>query len=940
MNPLKGLEAYGQSVWLDYLSRELVKSGELKAFIERDGLKGITSNPSIFQKAIAHGRDYDDDIKRFAEAGDDVGRIFRHLSVKDIQDAADALKPIYEATGGADGFVSMEVTPYLAYDTHATIAEARELWKQIDRPNLMVKIPGTEQGIPAIAAAISEGINVNVTLLFAQGMYERVVEAYLCGLESLAKNGRLDRIASVASFFVSRIDTKADAAIDAKLNTTDAKMRAALENLRGKIAIANAKLAYQYYKQAFQGSRWERLKAQGARPQRLLWASTSTKNKAYPDTLYADALIGPDTVDTIPPETMDAFRDHGTLAATLEQDVDGARATLATLAQTGISLDQITNELTIEGVALFAEAADKLYGSLADKRTAILGAALLQMTTSCGEADQAIAAETAQWMKQGNARRLWAKDKTLWTSADEDKWLGWLDVARREGDDPSQLVAFAADVQSRKLSDVVLIGMGGSSLGAEVLGDTFGKLSNWPRLHVLDSTDPDQIRAVEKSITLSSTLFVVASKSGSTLEPNLLKDHFFHLVAEKMGDRAGKQFVAITDPSSGLEEIAKREGFYRIFHGEPEIGGRFSVLSMFGLVPSAAMGLDVTRLINEARRAMASCHALSPPADNPGIKLGLTLGVLARDHGRNKVTLLASENIATLGAWLEQLIAESTGKQGKGLIPIHAEPLGRAESYGNDRVFVQLHLRRDKEPTELLDELSRRGHPVIRLAIDNTYQLAQMFYLWEIAIATVGAVIGINPFDQPDVEAQKKKTRAMTADYEQKGALPTDEPVASYDGVSVYADASNRTPLEGARNLPLALRAHLDQLNPGDYLGLLAFIENAHGHEKALNAMRAMVRDTKRVATALGFGPRYLHSTGQAYKGGPNQGVFITITGEHREHVALENRRIDFGTVELAQALGDFEVLNERNRRTIRLHFKDVEKGLSTLRAALDEALS
>jgi transaldolase/glucose-6-phosphate isomerase len=939
MNRLKGLEDFGQSVWLDFLSRELFKSGELTTLIERDGLKGMTSNPSIFQKSIAHGNEYDEDIKRYAEAGDDVGRIFRHLSVKDIQTATDALRPIYDATSGGDGFVSIEVSPYLAYDTQGTIEEARSLWKEIDRPNLMVKIPGTEQGIPAIAACLAEGININITLLFAQEMYERVVEAYFTGLETLGRSERLDRIASVASFFVSRIDTKTDAAIEEKLKTADPKSRPKLEDLRGKIAIANAKLAYQYYKQAFCGPRWDRLVALGARPQRLLWASTSTKNKTYPDTLYADGLIGPDTVDTIPPETMDAFRDHGTLAATLEKDVDGARQTLAAFAQAGISLDQITNELTIEGVDLFAEAADKLYASLAEKRTRILGSSLLQMTAALGEAEQAVAAEIAQWTKKGSVRRLWTKDKSLWSNADEDKWLGWLDVVARDSANLDQLREFASGVQKRKLTDVVLLGMGGSSLGSAVLSETFGKLANWPRLHVLDSTDPDQIRAIEKAITPASALFIVASKSGSTLEPNLLKDHFFHLASETSGDKAGEHFVAITDPGSALEEIAKRERFHRIFPGEPAIGGRFSVLSNFGLVPAAAMGLDVGRLLQEAKRAMASSNALSPPSTNPGIKLGIALGVLARNYGRNKITLVASIEVAMLGAWLEQLIAESTGKQGKGLIPIHAEPLGRVEAYGHDRVFVHLRLAGSRDTTGLLDELGKQGHPVIDMAMNDTYQLAQMFYLWEIAIAAAGAVIGIDPFDQPDVEAQKKKTRAMTADYEQTGRLPAQDAVASYDGISVYADARNRKTIESAESLPQTLRAHLDQVHESDYVGLLAYIEQSSEHEAALNAMRAKIRDAKRAATVVGFGPRYLHSTGQAYKGGPNQGVFITITGEHRERVTLQNRRIDFGTVQLAQALGDLDVLNERGRRAIRIHLKDIEKGLGTLGAALNEAL-
>jgi len=940
MNPLKQLGEFGQSVWLDFLSRELLRSGELKVLIERDGLKGMTSNPSIFQKAIAHGVDYDADIKRYAEAGEDVGQIFRHLSIKDIQDATDALRPVYDATNGVDGFVSIEVSPYLAWDAEATLAEARALWKDIARPNLMVKIPGTEQCIPAIRTALSEGININITLLFAQSMYEKVVEAYLSGLEQLAQKQGLDKIASVASFFVSRIDAKADAAITDKLKTATAPERAILENLQGKVAIANAKLAYQFFKKAFAGGRWEKLAAKGAKKQRLLWASTSTKNKAYSDILYVDSLVGADTVNTIPTETMDAFRDHGHPAPTLDSNIGDAHETLEKLGRAGISLDRITDELTVEGVDLFAAAADKLYASLAEKREKVLYGLLLRMSASFGDAKDAIEREVDAWSRAGNARRLWAKDKTLWTNKDEDKWLGWLDIVNRENAQLEQLHGFAEDVQSRKVTDVVLLGMGGSSLGSAVLSDAFGQLAGWPRLHVLDSTDPDKIRSIEEQITLSSSLFIVASKSGSTLEPNILKDHFFHRVSEKAGADAGIQFVAVTDPGSSLEEVAKRDKFRHIFYGEPSIGGRFSVLSAFGLVPAAAMGLDVGRLLQEAGRAVTSSRPIVPPEASPGLKLGIALGVLAKQCGRDKVTLVASDDIGTLGAWLEQLIAESTGKEGKGLIPIQAEPLGHADTYGKDRVFVHLHLSGCKEPSSLLDQLEERGHPVIQLSIDDIYQFAQMFFIWEMAIAAAGAVIGINPFDQPDVEAQKQKTRAMMKEYAEKGALPKQSPIASYDGIALFADERNARTLSGAKSLAECLRAHLSQLGSKDYFALLAYIEQSEAHEAALNAIRAKVRNTRHAATVLGFGPRYLHSTGQAYKGGPNEGVFITITGEHRQNVALESQGLNFGTVQLAQAIGDFEVLNERGRRAIRIHLDNIERGLVALSTAIEQALA
>jgi transaldolase/glucose-6-phosphate isomerase len=941
MNRLKQLESFGQSVWLDFLSREFLASDKFRRLIAEDGLKGMTSNPSIFEKAISHGTAYDDDIKASVEEGLSVGAIFRRLSARDIQTAADALRPVYDATKGVDGYVSMEVSPYLAYDTEGSIAEARSLWREIARPNLMVKIPGTREGLPAIQTLLGEGININITLLFGRARYGEVVEAFLSGLERLARKGRLDSIASVASFFVSRIDSKADAELDGKLAQSRGDARVGIESLKGETAIANAKLAYQYYKDVFAGARWEKLAAQGARPQRLLWASTSTKNKAYSDVLYVDALIGRDTVNTIPIETLEAFRDHGHPAATLDADVDQARDTLARLENAGVSLDRITDTLVTEGVDLFAKAADDLYAALAGKRAKILGGKLLKLDPSLGAAQGKVDAELAQWATGGKTRRLWARDKSLWTGADEDRWLGWLDIATREAAGAAELVQFARDVKSGGTQHVVLLGMGGSSLGAQVLADTFGGLEGWPRLHVLDSTDPDEIRAVERAISPATTLFLVSSKSGTTLEPNILRDHFMHVTREAQPDKpAGSRFIAITDPGTALEDEARRDGFRQIFHGDPAIGGRFSVLSKFGLVPAAAIGVDVQRLLAEAICMKESCGDLVPPAANPGVRLGTALGVLARDFGRDKVTLIASPGIASLGTWLEQLIAESTGKQGKGLIPVDEEALGNADAYGSDRVFVHLKLagRNDAEPQ--LRALEERGHPVIRLSIEDRYQIAQMFFVWEIAIAVAGAVIGINPFDQPDVEAAKQRTRALTDQMERENAPPRQRPDFVHDGVAVFGDSETKKQFAEARSLAECLRAHLARLHEKDYFALLAYMQPTSEHANALQEVRLKVRDRKHVATCLGFGPRYLHSTGQAYKGGPNSGVFITLTCDHASDVPLENRKLTFSAVELAQAQGDFEVLNERQRRAVRVHLHELPRGLGILKDAIEQALT
>jgi len=941
MNPLQQLAACGQSPWLDYLKRSLIRNGELQALIDRDGLKGLTSNPSIFEKAIAESDDYAGAMAQYLKGADHgASDIYEHLAIADIQAAADILRPVYDQTQRRDGYVSLECSPYLANDTKATIGEATRLWAAVNRPNLMVKVPATPAGIPAVRELIGRGLNINITLLFAVSVYEDVVEAYISGLENLTRaGGDVSKVASVASFFVSRIDTAADKRLD-KLSD-----KGLADRLRGKVAIANAKLAYVRYQALFSGQRWQKLAAAGAKTQRLLWASTSTKNPNYKDTLYVEALVGRDTVNTIPPATMDAFRDHGKVSPdAIEQDVEGARAMLADLERGGISLQAITEELTVEGVQQFADAFDKLFGTIAQRRRSLLEGDSARFAIRLGSADMQMAfdSEMETWRKTGGVRRLWAGDKSLWTGTDEDKWVGWLRIVEEELADIGRLERSAAEIKKRAFSDVVLLGMGGSSLGPEVLGSTFGRQQDWPRFHMLDSTDPAQIAAIEQAVDLGNTLFMVSSKSGSTLEPNIFTDYFFDRVAAVRGkDKAGEHFVAVTDPGSSLERRAKEQRFADTFFGVKSIGGRYSVLSKFGLVPAAAIGIDVKRLLETTRHMQRSCGADVPPAENPGVQLGIAMGVAATKFGRDKVTIIASPAIADVGAWLEQLLAESTGKRGRGLIPLADEPLSTPAHYGGDRFFAYLELDGDANPMQrqAVEALEKAGHPMARIRLKDKWHIGQEFFRWEIATAVAGAVIGINPFDQPDVEAAKVKARTLTDAYEKSHRLPEQTPMFRENGIALYADPRNASELGRHNTLSGYLKSHFGRAHAGDYVALLAYIERDAPHTRVLTTMRAHIRDKIRAATCLGFGPRFQHSTGQAYKGGPNSGVFLQITCDDQHDINVPGHSYTFGVVKAAQASGDLEVLVERDRRALRVHLKSVDEGLAELGRAVDAAL-
>lgn len=952
-NPLVEIQKFGQSIWYDNIRRGLITSGELQAMVDHDGLLGITSNPAIFEKALAGSTDYDPAMKALVAQGAGTAQdIFERLAIEDIRLAADVMYPVYLRTGGRDGYVCFEVSPYLAHDTQGTIKEARRLRAAIGRDNMMIKVPATPEGIPAITQLISEGINVNVTLLFAVEVYEAVANAYMTGLEQLAaKGGDVSKVASVASFFLSRIDSLIDEKLSQVLDATrDPERRAKLKSLVGKVAIASARIAYARYQELYAGERWKALAGKGAKSQRLLWASTSTKNPKYPKTLYVDELISPETVNTLPAETFREFRVSGrarpSLTENWAENTEQARETMHTLAEVGISMKEATEDLLADGVKKFSEAFDKLLSAVEKKREALLGGELARQTYVLGEAAPSVQAVLDDWRVGGKIRRLWSGDTPLWSGTDENQWLGWLHVVDGQRDHGEHLKHIVDDVRGGGFKYALLLGMGGSSLCPEVMRRTFGVVAGFPELLVLDSTVPAQVKTFERKVDLRQTLFIVSSKSGGTTETSVFKQYFFDKVRQGLGaDQAGSRFIAITDPGTKLHKLAKADRFRQIVHGVPSVGGRYSALSNFGMMPAAIMGVDVPRFLDSTEIMVHSCASCVPPEANPGVALGVIMGTLAK-RGRDKVTIVTSPGIAALGAWLEQLLAESTGKEGEGLIPVDNEKLGSPEVYGDDRLFVYLRLNAapSAEQDAAIAALEQAGHPVVRIALAETMDLGQEFFRWEIATAVAGSILGINPFNQPDVEASKIATRKLTAAYEETGKLPDESPVLQDSGLSLFTDPKNAEAIGSAtrsRSVGGYLAAHLGRIQPGDYFAINAYVEMNEENQQELQAIRHAVRDAKRVATTLGYGPRFLHSTGQLHKGGPNTGVFLQITSGDTEDLPVPGQKYTFGILQRFQARGDFEVLAERGRRALRVHLgPDVRAGLVKLREIVQSALS
>ncbi len=755
-NPLQKLAEHGQSVWLDYISRELVTGPELRRLLTEDSVTGLTSNPTIFEKAIAEGTDYDAQIRGLIADGlNDPNEIFLRLAIDDIRDAADIIRPAWERSHGADGFVSLELPPSLSHDTAGSVALAREYWRRVDRPNLMVKVPATPEGIPAVEELIAAGININVTLIFALTAYERVIQAYIRGLERRLDAGQPVNVHSVASFFVSRVDTAVDPMLDAKL-AGDAG-NAALRELLGKAAIANARLAYATFERSFHGDAFARLRQAGAPVQRPLWASTSAKNPAYRDVVYAEALIGPDTVDTMPPATIEAFADHGVVAGdTVMDDPAGAGAVVERLRVAGISMDSVTQGLLDAGVHSFAASYDQLIDRIAGKVDALRGGFGTRQQLHLGDgsaADDTVAVRAGEIVE-----RIWNRDPDLWKPGDADhaavirNRLGWLDSPVAMRGHVAELTAFSAEVREAGFTAAVLLGMGGSSLCPEVLRTSFGRAAGFPVLHVLDTTDPQAVAALQQRLDLHHTLFIVASKSGTTLETLSHLARFWEAVSAAGVAEPGLSFVAITDPGSPLVATGAERKFRRVFENPADIGGRYSALSFFGLVPAAVMGLDVALLLDRAMAMRASCSVGTPARLNCGLTLGGALS-LGRARHQDKVTILTPPGIAAFSLWAEQLIAELTGKEDRGLIPIGGEPVGDPAVYGEDRLFVALRLGAEAPDFDReVDKLVGAGLPVVILELRDVYDIAAEFFRWEFATAVAAVPLRIDPFDEPNVK--------------------------------------------------------------------------------------------------------------------------------------------------------------------------------------------
>ncbi|MCJ7724533.1 MAG: bifunctional transaldolase/phosoglucose isomerase, partial [Anaerolineales bacterium] len=712
---------------------------------------------------------------------------------------------------------------------------------------------------------------------------------------------------SVASFFISRVDTK----IDAQLPNDSP--------LRGKAAIANAKLAYEFFQKYFVGNRFNKLQEKGARIQRPLWASTSTKNPAYPDTLYVDGLIGPYTENTVPPQTLVAYRDHGKVESALTRNLDEARQVIEDIEALGISMEQVTKELEEEGVKAFIEAFTMLLDTIDERRIVAI--------SQLGPLQGSVAKRINRLIADNVPMRLFNLDATLWTDDPDQmamikKRMGWLILPETSRCLLPELCTLVNDIGSAGFTHVLLLGMGGSSLAPEVFSLVFG--SSRMKFAILDSTDPYQLTSVVQEFPEGKTLYIISSKSGDTVEVQALFSYFW---VREHAD--GSRFIAITDPGTSLEKLANESRFRKTIIADPMVGGRYSALTAFGLVPAALLGMDVDRLLMRAEWMEKQCAANIPTTRNPGLMLGAVFGQAALD-GRDKLTIVTDPPLVPFCSWLEQLIAESSGKQGKGILPVIGEDLGDPLLFDNDRLFI--YLRQTGEYDEALSRLHNSGHPVIVIPVKEIYDFGAEFYRWEIATVIACVILGVNPFDQPDVQDSKDRTNKKILAYSHNNILDEANPVWENDNIKIFSPDPN-----AAVQMVNIIDSFLSQSQVGDYCGINAFLPRNSEMVGILEKLRMFIRKKYCKVVTVGFGPRYLHSTGQFHKGGPNAGLFLQITAEPVVDVDIPNQQMTFGKLEFAQAIGDYEALKARSRRVLHLHIlKDIT---STLTALLEEMI-
>jgi transaldolase / glucose-6-phosphate isomerase len=909
MTTLHEIHQSGQSTWLNYLRNSFIRSGELTKHIEW-GVQGITANALVYQRAIAAGGDYDDAIRRETTAGTPARRIHEAVVVDDIQRAADVLRPVFDESEGLDGFVSLELEPALLTDATATVAEVRRLSHHIDRYNVMVEIPATPAGIEAIHHLVSDGVSVNATHIFSVAVYEQVAQAYIGGLEKYITSHSVWRVTptAVASFSLSPID----AAVDPLL------VEAGRKEMTGQTAIAMAKILYLRFQNIFAGPRWEKLVDRGGRVLRPKWTRMTPRNFLLPATYYLEALIYSDTIATLSPQILNIFLNRGSLAVNPTEGFNDAQAHLADLVNLDIDLDKISTRLQKEHL----QSSDRQFHDLIQvvmHRRDELDRGWEPMAARLGDYANIVTEGLDELSHRRVVCRIWNHDHIVWKPdpAEITNRLGWLHIMDAMQANITRLQSFTNRVLDEGFTHTLLLGMGGSSLAPELYYNIFGRPSRPANvsfegldLVVLDTTDADAVTAVDESLDLSRTLVIVATKSGSTIETLSAFKHYYNRLAALVGsDKAGEHIIGITDPGSKVVELADQYGFRDLFLNDPNIGGRYSALSYFGLVPAALVGVDLSELL-ERGSAMAA-NAMLCDRDMIGKNLSARLGtILGRvgPAGRDKLTFVTSAPITSFGDWAEQLIAESLGKEGKGILPVVGERIAEDGFYGDDRLFIHLRLDGDRTHDAAMAKLADDGHPVVTLRLKDLYDIGGQFLLWEMATAIAAYFMAINPFNQPNVEAAKVKAKEIVAEYASTGQLPGGDLIEPEAG---------------------ALGELLSQVQPGDYIAIQAYAQQTAELDEALKRLREKIRSSIATrlghypATTIGYGPRFLHSTGQLHKGDRGNGLFVQLVSDAVNDIAIpdeagaEASSISFNILKKAQALGDARALRDARRRVI-----------------------
>ncbi len=937
MNAIKQARRLGQAFWLDNLTRKLIRDGDLKRRISEQAITGVTSNPAIFHQAIGFSDEYDDDIRKLVQDGCTIPEVYETLVVDDVRKACDLLRPTFQESDGADGFVSLEVSPRLAHAGADTLAEAKRLWFLVDRPNVMIKVPGTPAALPVLESAVHLGIHTNITLLFSPARFVQFLEAHMAGLEKRLSDGLAIRhVASVASFFVSRVDTLVDRLLGQRwMQTADPGYRMRLARLFGKAGVANARLAYRQLVSVRASARWLNLEKRGARPLRLVWASTGQKDPLLSPLLYVESLLGPETVVTATEKTLDSFAARGRAQIALnEGSTAEAQTIVGELNAFGIDMEAVSEGLQQEGISKFIEPYERLMVALSEKRALFIGKKANQQDTG---ALRLVAPALAALGARRFSERLFARDGSLWTDDIEsakrvESALGWVDSHNLFRSRVEEIRSFTDGVRRDGFKHVVMLGTGANTLPAEIAWGTFGNARGWPEFLILDDTDPAAVRAIEAQLDLAKTFFLVVGKSGTNLETLSFYKYFYDRLLVSGVPALGSRFAAITDSHSWLAREAIAKKFQQCYLNPTTVSSPFAAFSYLGLVPMSLLGLDIQALLDRARAFAIAAGPGIPEPSNPALQLGASLALLAKG-GRDKLTFLLSPNIFSFASWAEHVLVHTTSKDGKGIVPVVGEPLGPPRLYGNDRVFLHITHRGSAKKGEAkrVAALEKAGHPVIRVTLPDRMGLAEECVRWQLASVCAGLLLGINPFVDPSEGEGRRNTEELLRQWATDRRFPKEKATAETGSVRVYG-----TPPRKVGTADAAVSEFLRETPKNGYIGVLAFFRRTAARDKALALFRTTLGEKYNVATTLAYGPRFLHTTAPLYKCGPENGSVLMLTTEEDRDAPIPGHDYGFAVLHEAQALGELQAIRNRGRRVLRLHFKgDIKEALGSISGKL-----